>query len=159
MKKVFAMAIVMALVIASAGFAAPAASSASDANKTSWGFIAGTPTIQYNFTKDFSGQFGFTYTSASGGSTTTFLVEGSNTLMNVGSNDFTLGGLLTYGSFGGGTSWTANFTCGVRNKLNSNVELQFLIYPIAISNTSFGGASSSTTSILGGATIGAHLYL
>lgn len=154
MKKAFAMAVVMALVIASAGLAAPAASTASaagDANKVSWGFVAGTPTVQYNFTKDFSGQAGFIYTSGGGATNTAFLVEGSYSLMKAGSNDITLGGM--YQAPASGIS-VISFTCGAKTYLNSNLELQLLLFPISI--TSAGGGSTTT---IGGATIGAHLYL
>lgn len=158
MKKVLSFALVAMLVLSAASFA-QAKKAAPKKSDVSFGFVLGgtlggmtaVPTVQYNFTKDFSGQAGLVYSSGGGATNTKFLIEGSYTLMKVGANDFTIGGM--YWAPASGVS-TISLTCGVKADLNSNVELQFLIFPLSITST----AGGSTTTI-GGATIGAHLYL
>lgn len=151
MKKVLSFALVAMLVLSAASFAQTKKAAAAKKSDVSFGFLASVPTVQYNFTKDFSGQAGLVYTSGGGATNTAFLVEGSYTLMKVGANDFTIGGM--YSAPASGTS-IISFTCGVKADLNSNAELQFLILPISI--TSVAGGSTTT---IGGAAIGAHLYL
>lgn len=159
MKKVLSFALVAMLALSAASFAQTKKAAPAKKSDVSFGFVLGganagmtaVPTVQYNFTKDFSGQAGLVYSSGGGVTNTEFLVEGSYTLMKVGANDFTIGGM--YWAPTSGTS-TISFTCGVKADLNSNAELQFLILPISITST----AGVSTTTI-GGATIGAHLYL
>jgi hypothetical protein len=79
MKKVLSFALIAMLMLSTASFA-QAKKAAPKKSDVSFGFLAEVPTVQYNFTKDFSGQAGLIYTSGGGTTNTAFLVEGSYTL-------------------------------------------------------------------------------
>ena len=164
MKKIIVSFLMLSLIV-SAGFAAtapkvtakPAATGSSNGLRV--GFIASTPTVKFNINENMNMQVGLGLSSSSGSSTFGIVVAGGSKIAKVSGNDIYTGSRLNYSSSSGSSSFTIAWDLGVDVMLNSALEVGLYISPISYSSTSFGGASSTSFSILSGGVISAHLYI
>ena len=164
MKKILGVALVMALLLTSAGFAA--APAAVEAGKIGWGMFGGTPTMRYNFSNSMSGQLGLNYSTCSAaGATGSLSILGSMAwdIMKIGANTATSGVMLNYSSNAGNTPnnniTTVSWILGVETNLNSSLVVGFTVRPISYMSAAFGGATTTYMDFLNAAYVSAHIFL
>ena len=183
MKRFIGMAMVALLVVSSTAFALPFATtkssapkttvkktvpapsalaaaptrvmSANDAGKWGLGLSGGLPSVRYNFSDDARGYGGLSFSSAAGASTITLMLAGDADLTRISGNEVNMGGAFYLNSTAGASTWTGAITCGVDAKINPGLVVEFKVWPISITSA----AGTTTFSILGAGTVGAHIYL
>ena len=181
MKKIIGVAMVSLLVVTSTAFALPFATTKSstkttvkavpappalsaaparvmhsgDAGKWGLGLSGGMPSARYNFSDDARGYGGISFASAAGASTFNLMLAGDADLTRISGNEVNMGGAFYLNSTAGATTWTGAITCGVDAKLNPGLVVEFKVWPISITSA----AGTTTFSILGVGTVGAHIYL
>ncbi|GEM_PF-4860612 len=183
MKKIMGVAMVSLLVVTSTAFALPFATTkkaapkatvksavpappalsaaparmmhSGDAGKWGLGLTGGMPSARYNFSDDARGYGGISFSSAAGASTFNLMLAGDADLTRISGNEVNMGGAFYLNSTAGATTWTGAITCGVDAKLNPGLVVEFKVWPISITSA----AGTTTFSILGAGTVGAHIYL
>lgn len=183
MKKFIGMAMVSLLVVSSTAFALPFATTkkaapkptvkkavpappalaaaparvmaANDAGKWGLGLTGGMPSARYNFSDDARGYGGLSFSSAAGASTFTLMLAGDADLTRISGNEVNMGGAFYLSSTAGASTWIGAITCGVDAKINPGLVVEFKVWPISITSA----AGTTTFSILGTGTVGAHIYL
>jgi hypothetical protein len=166
-----ALLLVLVLAVSSAGFAqvkkVGERSAVVEQNKfLGLGDYAGTPTVKFWFTKDFSGEIGLSFNSGSGNARTfdsqfTILGKGDFNIFKAGPVGFHAGASLSFTSQsinGTTNTFIVGAYLGATAFLHPTFSVTADLYPISYTSISAPNNQSASYITVGAAALGAHYY-